>query len=498
VPYRFNEKGIWFQRVGWHWVNNVPYVCAKESAPEIGGGKERCEICELVDDLAKSVNDRVSEKARRMQLMPQWLVFALIYERDDGQGDRNIITRPNKLHEPWEIWLYRNDFTTLLGMYERYLKRTPKTKLSILDPNDGCDMWIEKTKKGFVFDREDSQPIGKTPEDTEAILAKTYAAIEKRNPHRPLTGEKLEDLLIKIEDTCKGGSSARRRGDDDEDRRPARDDDRRSSSSRGRDDDRRSSSRDEGRSSRGRDDLNDDADRSSRGRDDDRRSSSRDEGRSSSRDDDRRSSSRDEGRSSRDEGRSSRSDEGRSSSRDEGRSSSRDEGRSSRSDEGRSSSRDEGRSSRDEGRSSRDDDRRSSSRDEGRSAPRDEERRRDPDRRTDDGDDRRRSTRDSDDHGDTVIPDEEGAEITTARRSSDLPPPPARGTTDAAPSRRQDDDDELPPDDKDRVAPVSPKDGEIVETRDAKAGDAPPPVRSGSLGADIRNGLKNFSGGGRR
>jgi hypothetical protein len=476
LPFRFNAKGIWFLRVGWHWVNQVPYVCAKESSPEAGGGHERCEICDLVDDFAKSANDRVSDKARKMQLMPQWLVYSLLYERDDGQGDRNIITKASKIHEPWENWFYRSDFMTLLSIYERYLKRTPKSGLSILDPFDGCDVWMEKTRKGLAFDREDSQPLGKTKEDTEAILEKAFDALKKRKEYRPLTGDKLDDLLVKIEDVLRGGG---RRRDDDDDRRGGRDDDRRSS----RDDDRRSS------------------------RDDDRRSS-RDDDRRSSRDDDRRSS-RDDDRSSR----SSRShdlnedDDRRSSSRDDDRRSSRDDDRRSSRDDDRRSSNDDRRSS------SRDSDRRSSSREEeprSRSSREEEPRSRSSDR--DDqrsrNDEPRASNRDEVDGGDTSIPDgeEEGAEVTTVRRAGDLPPPPARGEVSSARRSGQDDeDDNLPPDDRDRLAADKPRPDEIIDARSdakatpaaSKASDAPPPVRSGSLGADIRNSLRGFNSQGR-
>src|SRR5574343_291325 len=102
------------------------------------------------------------------------------------------------------------------------------------------------------FEREDPQPIGK---DSKSMLEKILKNINYK-PDLPLEGNDLDDLLLKIEDSCngrsvrddrRGGGRSRIDEDEDDDRRsPSRADDDRRSSSR-RDDDRRAPARDERR-----------------------------------------------------------------------------------------------------------------------------------------------------------------------------------------------------------------------------------------------------------
>lgn len=473
IPYSFDDKKRFFARVARHWVNGRPFICTKDTALEHGGDPDgKCAICDLVDDLNRSRDKKVSDTAYRMSAVTQWLVYILVYEIRDRRG--NITYKPrnsDELLKPHEFWLYKEPFSDILLLYKNFLRRHPEQLLSILDPEKGCDLLVTKAKRGYRFEREDPQAIGKNPVE---MMEKALKNVEYK-VEAALEGDDLDDLLLKIEDVCKGGGRGRdddRRGggrgrdmdlDEDDDRRgdsrrsSSRDDDRRSSS---RDDDRRPASRgDDRRSSR------DDDSRSSRSRDlDDDRRPSRSE--RSSRDDDRRPASRDNDRPAPkdDDRRPSRDDD------DDSRSSRRaetDDRRSSRDDDRRGERTEDRRPSReaddDRRPASRDDDRRSSSRDdEPRGAVTESE---------DEGEDRRGRRAEDLDEGEDDRDPPPALSRSTERRGATPPPPPAagRGSVSNPPPARssepKDEDDDLPEGDKEKVPPVEPAPGEVVDSK---------------------------------
>lgn len=472
IPYSFDDKKRFFARVARHWVNGRPFICTKDTALEHGGDPDgKCAICDLVDDLNRSRDKKVSDTAYRMSAVTQWLVYILVYEIRDRRG--NITYKPrnsDELLKPHEFWLYKEPFSDILLLYKNFLRRHPEQLLSILDPEKGCDLLVTKAKRGYRFEREDPQAIGKNPVE---MMEKALKNVEYK-VEAALEGDDLDDLLLKIEDVCKGGGRGRdddrrgggrgrdmdldedddRRGDSrrsssrDDDRRSSRDDDRRPAS---RGDDRRSSRDDDSRSSRSRD-LDDDrrpsrSERSSR--DDDRRPASRDNDRPAPKDDDRRPSRDDD-------------DDSRSSRRAE-----TDDRRSSRDDDRRGERTEDRRPSReaddDRRPASRDDDRRSSSRDdEPRGAVTESE---------DEGEDRRGRRAEDLDEGEDDRDPPPALSRSTERRGATPPPPPAagRGSVSNPPPARssepKDEDDDLPEGDKEKVPPVEPAPGEVVDSK---------------------------------
>lgn len=459
IPYRFDSRGRWFARVARHWINNRPYICTKET-DEAHGGNQRCEICDLLAEFNKSKNREVSYAAYRMMAVPQWATQLIVFETYDRRG------RATKNPDPYlaqEFWLYKEPFSDILTMFKNNLRKKPNQHLSILDPEFGCDVLVTKAKRGYRFEREDSAPISKTPHETlERILKGINFEVENA-----LSGEDLDNLLVKIEDICDGRSVRDdRRGesrnrdldlDEEEDSRESsrRDSDRRESS---RDSDRRSSYREESRSSRrddsparGRAESSRDIDdrRSSRSSDLDERGRDRDLG------------SRRSERDSLDDRRETRDDRRRLSSRDEDLDEPREERRSSR--------RDDPVDDRAEPRSRREDPPEPVSRNrrdsvDGRVSSRFS-------RDDDDVDIDGPSSDESDDERDAPPP---------ISRGRSLPPPPAagRGTPPPPASRaaqepKDDDDVDLPDGDKDSAPPEEPKPGEIISSEEKESQPAP-------------------------
>jgi hypothetical protein len=511
VPYQFDDRGKWFARVARHWIGQRPYICTKDTDPAHGGDPDgRCDICDLLDKLNRDRNKTVSSRAYRMTSVPQYLMMAVAIEHVSASGQSTVF-RGNDLKKAKELWLYKEAFQDVMTIFKTFLRRTD-SKLSIVDPLKGCDLWMSKSRRGLRFDRQDPLPLAPKSANPDEFLDAVLKSISWK-PDQPVAGDDLEDLLLKVEDICF-------------DRSPSRDDDRRGGG-RGDYDDRRGRGRDEDdrRSSagRGRDDYDDRGDDRRGGRDDDRRGGDRD--------DDRRSSSRDDDRGGRDDRRT----ESRRDERDDDRRGTSTGG----GDDRRSSSRDDDRGGRDD-RRGRDD--RGSSRDDDRRSPARDERGRDDDRRSssrDDDDrggrdDRRSSSRDDDRHPDleeasprgrgrdldeeedhrpsSVRRDEEAG---SAGRDEDDPPPVSRGVTGSraitpppaavtgsprpgAREEKEDEDDGLPEDDKDKAPAAPPAEGEVVSSTPANAAPKQadqPAARASSLTSSIRDRVKKHDQG---
>lgn len=517
VPYMFDDRGKWFARVSRHWISNKPYICTRDTDVAHGGDPDgKCEMCDTIDKLNRDRDKNVSSLAWKMTAVPQYLVMAVPIEHVTANGQTTIF-RGNDLKKAKELWLYKESFQDVMTIFKTFLRRTD-SKLSIVDPVKGCDLWMSKSRRGLRFDRAEPLPLAPKSANPEDFIAEVLKSINWK-PDSPVTSDEMDDLLLKIEDICFDRRSS------------SRGDDRRGGG--GRDDDRRGGGG--GRSSRDFDEGRDDRRGGGGGRDDDRRSSA-----PASRDDDRGSSRRSEPAPREDDRRSddrSRSDSPRAETRgrdDDRRSSAPasrgDDDRGSRSPAPREDDRRD-----DRGRSSRDDDRRGTSTgggdDRRSSAPAS----RDDDRRSSapaSRDDDRRSSRQADDrHPDLeeargagrsgVDVDEEenqqnqrsGREDPeTSRRDDDEPPsmsrtvsgsrqivpPPAAVTGSSRPTGREekdDDDDGLPEDDKDKAPAAAATEGEIAAAPKSEAPKSEPAARGSSLSNSIRDRVKRHDQG---
>jgi hypothetical protein len=492
VPYQFDEKGRWYARVARHWINQRPYICTRDTDVAHGGDPDgRCQICELVDKLNRDRDRKVSQLAYKMTSVPQYLTMAVLIETMSAGGQR-VGYKGNDLKRAKELWLYKEAFQDVMTIFKTFLRRTD-SKLSILDPIAGCDLMMSKSRRGLRFDREDPIPLAPKSTNPDEFIEAVLKSISWK-PDEPVHGDDLEDLLLKIEDTCLDRRSSRdedRRGGGDDRGRARGDDDRRSSS---RDDDRRPASRDDDRgrapASRDRDDP---PARSREESVDDRRAPAR---RDEPASDDRRSSRRDDPPAREDDRRAPAT--------------SRRDDPPAREDDRRSTRRDEPAS----------DDRRASAREDDRRSPRRDDppaRSRDDDRRgtsTGGGDDRHPDleasepstrSRDMDEEQDERPPsirrgdtdqDDPPPPIRAGGRREVIPPPAAvtggsRPTAPSTPSRQEqeDDNDPLPEGDKDKAPAATAAEGEVVPPVKTPVAETPA-NRGSSLTSSIRDRVK--------
>lgn len=326
IPAQLGPKGTPWARIAFHWINKRPYLCSRQTGRDFGGNPEgRCDICEVADDLNNSRNKKVSYFGYKAMAVPQWLMYALVFEKDEEP------VRGDAKWDPWEFWMHKPVWSDFHSIYKKGLSKSP---LSVLDWETGRDIWVRNSSRGYKLDREDSAPIcNPNPEDPEKlkrIVKKILSKVNFKAPELP-DDETVEEMVLKLQEQASRLSKDTGRDDrgryQDEDDRPPRgrrsddEDDRRSSRRsdddeppRGRrsdpDDDRRSSRNDEDDNRRSRRNDDDDRGRSTRNDEDDRRRSSRGDD-----EDDRRSRRSDED----DRGRTRRShdEDDRRSSRNE-------------------------------------------------------------------------------------------------------------------------------------------------------------------------------------
>lgn len=502
VPYVFDEKGRWYARIARHWIGNKPYLCTKDTDIAHGGDVDgRCDICDLVDKFNRDRNQTISRIAYKMTAVPQYLTFAVPIEHVSANGQSTVF-KGSDLKKAKELWLYKEAFQDIFTMFKTYMRRTD-AKLSIIDPIKGCDIWMTKSRRGVRFDRAEPLPLAPSKADPDEFLEAVLKSITWK-ADSPVTGDDLDDLLLKIEDICLDRRSS---GRDDDRRGGGRDDDRRGGGSGrrdfdeedrrggGRDDDRRGGRSDD-RGGRGDDRATRSDDRGSRS--DDRRTESR----SDDRGDDRRSDERTRSDSPRarsdDRGDDRRTDSRRDDRSDDRRGTSTGGGDDRRSDDrgGRTESRSESRSD-DRGRS---DDRRSSSRSEDRHHDLEADDRRGGGRDVDEEEDHRpRGVREDDEPSSSRREDDEPPAMSgrVTGSSRQISPPPAAVTGAPRSTGREekdDDDDGLPEDDKDKAPATPPAEGEVAAApakTDAKPADTPARQASSSLTSSIRDRVRN-------
>lgn len=222
LPYPFDDRHRWYARIAQHWVNKRPYVCTRDTDPAHGGHPEgKCAICDLCAELNNDKSESVRKEAYRAMAVTRYLVYVLVYERQPAHGEP-IKTRPADLR-PVEFWMYKEGFSDLSMVFKTYLRRTD-SKLSIVDPSKGCDVLVTKARRGLRFERE-PEPFSIAPSGQDAVeYLEKILKNTRFKPDATLDGRDLDDLLLKLEDSCFNrrsvSSSSRgdsRSGDVDED-----------------------------------------------------------------------------------------------------------------------------------------------------------------------------------------------------------------------------------------------------------------------------------------
>ena len=455
LPVELGPRKSFFARVANHWVNRRPIPCRRHTHPDFGGDPHApCAMCDASEELNGHGSQRISSIGYGARSISQWVLFALVFEKDDGE--RSDVIKAPDMWDAHEFQITKNSFEDLLSIFRKGTRRCP---LSILDLVQGQDIWVTQKKTGIRFAPEMPSAITNNQDKMQSIVDKIWSGIKFQEP-KFLSSRELEDAADKLRDSAEDAGRGRgddrdrgRRGEDEvEDYGRGRRDDR----GRGRDDDRGSRGRDDDRS-RGGYDSEDDAPRGRRG--DDAPRSRRGE------DDDaprgRRGDDEDAPRGRREEEPRGRHDDEDDAPR----------GRRERdADSGRD---DRGREDDDRGSRGRSDDRgRGEDDNEERSAP---------------SASRRSMTPPSVSQTPRQAP---------PSASKTLPPPPARGGTNGAQEQSIDDDEAIP---EERRDPAPPESMPEPEPEAQAPADAPPPVAAAGatpsaprLSQRIRSGINSL------
>jgi hypothetical protein len=224
LPVQMGRRKQWYLRVGRHWINRRPYFCKQVSSIDAGGDPNyACPLCDMCEQHMQNTDDDISNAAFRASANAQWMLYCIVWQRGERGHDPSPVPR-SELYVPYEIWLTRDAWLELSAIFKRSL-RPQGSVLSILDPNHGSDIWINKDKRGVLhFQKNDPQPIA--DKDAEQLMEKIVAKVRIQE-FRAITGEKMEDALDKLEDAILRPSRRRDRDDDDRGGRGRGDDDRR-------------------------------------------------------------------------------------------------------------------------------------------------------------------------------------------------------------------------------------------------------------------------------
>jgi hypothetical protein len=242
LPVQLGPRKSFFARIAFHWINQRPILCVRNTGVDFGGNPEsECLVCETSDKLNNHGSKKVQDIGYKARAVPQWLTYTLVFSKDDGDSDIQEI-KGEERWKPQEYWLHKAVFEDIYSCY--------KKRPSMLDLEKGCDFWVTNTKRGAKLDRQDPSPICRL-EKLQAIEEKIFSQIKFQSPGIP-EEDAINDVVDKLNELAFS-----RRGSDDDDRG-----DRRASRSRGDDTDRKSGDeyyRGESRSSSREEDGDDDS-----------------------------------------------------------------------------------------------------------------------------------------------------------------------------------------------------------------------------------------------
>lgn|SRR5574343_11596 len=225
LPAQLGPRKLFFARIASHWHNKRPTLCVCQTSKDFGGNPEaRCPLCELSDELNANGSKKVSEAGYRLRAVPQWMVYALVFKKDDGDNEPEDI-RGDERWKVQEFWMTKPTFEIFYGMYKKGLNRCTN---SILDWESGNDIWVTANSQGrLALDREDPAPITsmKDMDKFDKIIKRITAQIRQPDVRVP-DEDQIYELCDKIKEATLGSGSRRSRYVDDEieeeDDRPSR------------------------------------------------------------------------------------------------------------------------------------------------------------------------------------------------------------------------------------------------------------------------------------
>ena len=224
LPAKLGPRQAPFARIAFHWFNKRPTLCIRETGEDFGGVRDgKCPLCALAEQLNDSDNQAVSSLGYKTMANPQYLTYALVFEKDDGKHAPEVI----KGAERWEPYEYLMNKTVFQEFYGFYRKGLTRSENSILDVKTGSDFWVMQQKRGVKLDRQEASPLvsSKDPARDEQLIEEILSKIKMQKQRVP--DEKVyREMIAKIKEAAAGlddsySSPRRSRYTDDDDDRSA-------------------------------------------------------------------------------------------------------------------------------------------------------------------------------------------------------------------------------------------------------------------------------------
>ncbi len=219
LPAQLGPRKTWFARIARHWVGGRPYVCVRQTSADFGGNPSlHCPLCELEQKYLQDRDQTVRDQAKRIGAFPKWLMFCFVWEMID-ERNRSVATPKNEIYIPNEFWVTRDGYLELSNAWERSLKVC--SPYGFLDPVRGNDYLITRDSRNTLkFQREGETAImaEKSSDDILDIIDAAMANV-KLPDTAPPTPEKMDELIMKAEDTIRGRRRTEADVDSDEERR---------------------------------------------------------------------------------------------------------------------------------------------------------------------------------------------------------------------------------------------------------------------------------------
>lgn len=232
LPVEQGESRVWWGRYIFHWINNRPHLCPK-TPTEFGGlgDGSPCAVCDTSEELNRDRDQFVSRVGYKAMAMPQWLLYALVVSKDDGE--REVITKEPELWKPWEFWMTKASMADITQLYKQYRRRNRQDDspdYSFLDLMEGTTVAVKCRKNGLRFTPERPGPIidAERYEETVNYIWGQIKFPDFKVPSERdlgLLARKLEEYAYEgggNEDFERGSRRSSRNDDDDDDDRGAR------------------------------------------------------------------------------------------------------------------------------------------------------------------------------------------------------------------------------------------------------------------------------------
>jgi len=174
LPVEIGANKHWLGRFAQHWVHNRAIFCRRHTSEHLGGDRNYdCPICKMVENGLHHQNKSVVERAEKCIADPRWYGVVLPLSKDSGKGGPVSIPEPDCV-TAHEFTMYRTMFDRLRLVAGRY---AIKGTQGIVDINNGQDIWVQRTGRGYEFQPGGSAPLWGPQDNPQEIINKIWSTV---------------------------------------------------------------------------------------------------------------------------------------------------------------------------------------------------------------------------------------------------------------------------------------------------------------------------------